>query len=95
MDLRSKARVSSASVAGGVVRLRICAVLITLMGPEKDPHKLPKWNYDGSSTGQAPGDDSEVMCDAYTPAGEPIPTNKRFNAENIFRNPAVVAEEPW
>jgi glutamine synthetase len=62
---------------------------------------LPKWNFDGSSTGQAPGDDSEVilrpcrifkdpfrprsdaldnilvMCDTYTPAGEPLPTNHR------------------
>lgn len=35
------------------------------------------------------------MCDAYTPAGEPIPTNKRFNAAKIFNNPAVAAEEPW
>jgi glutamine synthetase len=26
-----------------------------------DPQKLPKWNYDGSSTGQAPGEDSEVI----------------------------------
>ena len=62
---------------------------------------LPKWNFDGSSTDQAPGDDSEVilkpqrifrdpfrprsdgkanilvMCDTYTPAGEPLPTNSR------------------
>ena len=59
---------------------------------------LPKWNFDGSSTGQAPGDDSEVilrpcrifkdpfrpngenvlvMCDCYTPQGEPIATNSR------------------
>lgn len=62
---------------------------------------LPKWNFDGSSTGQAPGDDSEVilrpcrifkdpfrvrhddldnilvMCDTWTPAGEPLPTNSR------------------
>ncbi|KAJ6916671.1 glutamine synthetase cytosolic isozyme 1-1 [Populus alba x Populus x berolinensis] len=95
MDLRSKAR--------------------TLPGPVTDPAKLPKWNYDGSSTGQAPGEDSEVilypqaifkdpfrkgnnilvMCDAYTPAGEPIPTNKRFNAAKIFSNPAIAAEEPW
>ncbi|KAJ6929569.1 hypothetical protein NC652_013448 [Populus alba x Populus x berolinensis] len=112
MDLRSKAR--------------------TLPGPVTDPAELPKWNYDGSSTGQAPGDDSEilaatisdisvllflnldwispqsifkdpfrkgnnilVMCDAYTPAGEPIPTNKRFNAAQIFSDPVVAAEEPW
>ncbi|MQL41415.1 hypothetical protein EI012_26260, partial [Escherichia coli] len=95
MDLRSKAR--------------------TLSGPVSDPSKLPKWNYDGSSTGQAPGEDSEVIlypqaifrdpfrrgkniiviCDAYTPAGEPIPTNKRHNAAKIFSHPEVVTEEPW
>jgi len=33
----------------------------TLPGPVDDPAKLPKWNYDGSSTDQAPGDDSEVI----------------------------------
>ncbi|KAK4371580.1 hypothetical protein RND71_011055 [Anisodus tanguticus] len=33
----------------------------TLSGPVDDPSKLPKWNYDGSSTGQAPGEDSEVI----------------------------------
>ncbi|WVY90827.1 hypothetical protein V8G54_036341 [Vigna mungo] len=95
IDIRSKAR--------------------TLSGPVEDPSNLPKWNYDGSSTGQAPGQDSEVilypqtifrdpfrrgnnilvMCDAYTPAGEPIPTNKRHNAAKIFSHPDVVAEETW
>lgn len=35
------------------------------------------------------------MCDAYTPAGDPIPTNHRFKAAEIFSNPAVVAEIPW
>ncbi|RZC26549.1 Glutamine synthetase N-1 [Glycine soja] len=95
IDMRSKAR--------------------TLSGPVNDPSKLPKWNYDGSSTGQSPGVDSEVilfpqaafkdpfrrgknmlvMCDAYTAAGEPIPTNKRHNAAKIFSYPDVVAEEPW
>ncbi|KAK8259679.1 hypothetical protein V6Z11_D13G071700 [Gossypium hirsutum] len=94
-DLRSKAR--------------------TLPEPVTDPAKLPLWNFDGSSTDQAPGDDSEVilrpqavfrdpfrggsnilvMCDTYTPAGDPIPTNKRFNADKIFNHPDVAAEEPW
>ena len=71
--------------------------------------RLPKWNFDGSSTGQAPGDDSEVilkpqrifkdpfrprsdgvnnilvMCDTYTPAGEPLPTNTRaFGKSAIY-----------
>ena len=35
--------------------------LQTLPGPVTGPAKLPKWNYDGSSTDQAPGDDSEVI----------------------------------
>jgi glutamine synthetase len=66
---------------------------------------LPSWNFDGSSTDQAPGDDSEVilkpqaifsdpfrprsdgaknilvMCDTYTPAGEPLDTNSRAYGE--------------
>lgn len=70
--------------------------------------KLPRWNFDGSSTDQAPGDDSEVilrpcrifkdpfrprsdgadnilvMCDTYTPAGEPLPTNTRAIGEYNF-----------
>jgi len=69
---------------------------------------LPKWNFDGSSTDQAPGDDSEVilnpcrifadpfrprtddvknilvMCDTYTPAGEPIESNTRAIAQKSF-----------
>ncbi|KAF8392519.1 hypothetical protein HHK36_022862 [Tetracentron sinense] len=95
MDLRSKAR--------------------TLPKLVRDPNKLPKWNFDGSSTGQAPGEDSEVilypqaifndpfrrgnnilvLCDAYTPAGDPIPMNKRYDAAKIFNHPEVAAEEPW
>lgn len=78
---------------------------------------LPKWNFDGSSTDQAPGDDSEVilrpvrifrdpfrprsdgvdnilvMCDTYTPAGEPLPTNTRAVAEAQFSGKED--EEPW
>jgi len=78
---------------------------------------LPKWNFDGSSTGQAPGDDSEVilrpcrifkdpfrprndglnnilvMCDTFTPAGEPLTTNTRALAEAAFAGRED--EEPW
>ncbi|TYI11783.1 hypothetical protein ES332_A09G230900v1 [Gossypium tomentosum] len=87
----------------------------TISKPVEHPSELPKWNYDGSSTGQAPGEDSEVIlypqaifkdpfrggnnilviCDAYTPAGEPIPTNKRHKAAEIFSNKKVVDEVPW
>lgn len=94
-DLRSKAR--------------------TLPKPVSDPKLLPKWNYDGSSTGQAPGEDSEVIlypqaifrdpfrrgnnilviCDAYTPQGVPIPTNKRAAAAEVFATKEVAEEETW
>lgn len=33
----------------------------TVKGPITSASQLPKWNYDGSSTGQAPGEDSEVI----------------------------------
>lgn len=33
----------------------------TISKPVKHASELPKWNYDGSSTGQAPGEDSEVI----------------------------------
>ncbi|MED6155378.1 gamma-glutamylcysteine synthetase [Stylosanthes scabra] len=87
----------------------------TLPGPVEHPSEIPKWNYDGSSTGQATGVDSEVIlypqaifkdpfrggdnilviCDSYTQAGEPIPTNKRHGAAEIFSHPKVAAEVPW
>ncbi|MBA0616185.1 hypothetical protein Godav_016254, partial [Gossypium davidsonii] len=56
----------------------------TISKPVEHPSELPKWNYDGSSTGQAPGEDSE-----------PIPTNKRHKAAEIFSNKKVVDEVPW
>ena len=79
----------------------------------KSPSELPTWNYDGSSTGQAPGEDSEVllkpvaifpdpfrrgdnilvMCETYTPAWEPLPTNTRYSAAKIFES--VKSHEPW
>jgi len=75
--------------------------------------ELGDWNYDGSSTGQAPGTDSEViikpramypdpfrggnhvmvLCDTYTPKGEPLPTNTRHIAAQVFSH--NVKEEPW
>jgi glutamine synthetase len=74
---------------------------------------LPDWNFDGSSTGQAPGSDSEVilkpaavyrdpfrpgdnvlvMCSAYTPAGEPIPTNTRHACNEVMEKAAHL--KPW
>jgi glutamine synthetase len=39
----------------------LCSTEQTVIGPITDASQLPKWNYDGSSTGQAPGEDSEVI----------------------------------
>ncbi|CAA2959469.1 glutamine synthetase cytosolic isozyme 2, partial [Olea europaea subsp. europaea] len=36
-----------------------------------------------------------IICDAYTLASEPIPTNRRNSLTKIFSNPNVVAEKPW
>ncbi|KAK1319596.1 hypothetical protein QJS10_CPB04g00309 [Acorus calamus] len=78
----------------------------TISRPVEDPSELPKWNYDGSSTGQAPGEDSEVIlypqaifrdpfrggnnilviCDAYTPSGEPI---RQTNAARLRKSLAT------
>jgi glutamine synthetase len=73
----------------------------------KSVDALPSWNFDGSSTDQAPGDDSEVilkpqrifndpfrprsdgqenilvMCDTYTPAGEPLESNTRAFGKSL------------
>lgn len=77
------------------------------------PADLPDWNYDGSSTGQAEGGDSEViikpqaiypdpfrgkphvlvMCDTYTPAGDPLPTNARHPCNRAME--AAKHLEPW
>lgn len=74
---------------------------------------LGDWNYDGSSTNQAPGEDSEViikpvalfadpfrgaphvlvLCDTWTPKGQPLPTNTRAPAKAIFDK--GLGEEPW
>jgi len=83
----------------------------------KSVENVPKWNFDGSSTDQAPGDDSEVilrpvrifrdpfhpredgvdnilvMCDTWTPAGEPLATNTRYEAEQLFSKYAE--QECW
>ena len=74
---------------------------------------LPTWNFDGSSTGQASGNDSEVilkpralfpdpfrgiynkmvLCDTYTPTGEPLSNNHRVWAESVFNR--GLEQEPW
>jgi glutamine synthetase len=80
-----------------------------------DPSTIPEWNYDGSSTKQANGNDSEVvirpkrtikcpfrrgnnlivLCDGYTPEGDAIPTNHRYQAAKLFAMEEVVAHKPW
>jgi glutamine synthetase len=80
---------------------------------------IPRWNYDGSSTSQAEGHDSEVMitprrvvkcpfrrddnlkkgyhlivlCDGYNYKDEPLQSNYRVKAAEIFEQKPEL--EPW
>lgn len=89
--------------------------IIILLYQAASVESLPKWNFDGSSTGQAPGDDSEVilrpcrifkdpfrarsdgidnilvMCDTWTPAGEPLPTNARAVGKSFLLIGCVIS----
>ena len=75
-------------------------------------NNIPEWNYDGSSTNQSSGADSEViikpqrmfsskkdpfhilvLCDTYTPNGEILQTNNRYNATEIFNK--KLEATPW
>jgi len=52
----------------------------TLKGPISSVADLPEWNFDGSSTGQAPGDDSEVILKPVKFFNDPF----RPNNSNIL-----------
>ncbi|GFZ14077.1 glutamine synthetase 2 [Actinidia rufa] len=78
----------------------------TISKPVEHPAELPKWNYDGSSTGQAPGEDSEVILYPQAIFKDPFrggnnilvnqsPQNKRHRAAEIFSNQKVIDEIPW
>ena len=75
---------------------------------------IPEWNFDGSSTNQAEGIDSEViikpicyfkdplrknlnsyivLCNTYTPDGNPLKQNNRVWAKKIFD--LKLDEKPW
>jgi len=84
---------------------------------EFDLSTYHKWNYDGSSTGQATADNSEivlkpctvcrspfqynereyfqvlVLCSTYNTKDEPLPTNHRHRAEELFNS--NLGAEPW
>ena len=73
---------------------------------------FPEWNFDGSSTGQAEGLNSElilrpvaiyddpfregvmVMCGTYDNLGNPLPSNYRDKAVEIFKQ-GKGDEDPW
>ena len=80
--------------------------------PQSLAYFLPNWNYDGSSTGQAEGLNSElilkpvavyddpfregilVMCSTHDNVGNPLPTNYRDKALEIF-NKKTEEELVW
>lgn len=113
LDQGSKVQAEYVWIGGSGLDLR--SKSRTLDKPASRPEELPVWNFDGSSTGQARGEDSEVilqpravfldpfrdgdnilvMCDCYTPAGEPVVGNHRAAAAKIFSDPKVVEARPW
>ncbi|KAK3409485.1 hypothetical protein EUGRSUZ_J01610 [Eucalyptus grandis] len=83
---------------------------IILDGPVDDISMLPRLNFDGAPREDSEvilypqaifkdpfrrGANILVLCNTYTPAGEPIVTNNRHAAAETFGHPDVVAEEPW
>jgi len=82
-----------------------------------DLKNVPAWNYDGSSTSQTTGENSEinllpvsvyknplfkhrtdiesllVLCETRNQYGEPLSTNNRFKANEIFEK--CKEHEPW
>ena len=82
-----------------------------------DLKNVPAWNYDGSSTSQTTGENSEinllpvsvfknplfesragiesllVLCETRDVNGQPLPTNNRFKANEIFEK--CKEDEPW
>lgn len=81
-------------------------VLEVYPGSQLSLNTVPEWNYDGSSTAQADGDSSEivlrpcalfgdrfVLCETFTPDGNPLPNNHRPSAKQIFER--YSDEKPW
>jgi glutamine synthetase len=70
---------------------------------------FPEWTYDGSSTGQSSGENTDiilkpvyskrmkkvvlVLCETYYPDGLPLPNNHRLLSEEIFKNKPET--HPW
>ncbi|KAL4577948.1 hypothetical protein LXL04_014063 [Taraxacum kok-saghyz] len=63
----------------------------TLSTPIDDPQKLPKWNYDGSSTGQAHGNETEVILYPQAVFKDPFRRDNSIlvlcDAYNSFEDP--------
>lgn len=113
LDLDQQGRVQAEYIWLGGTRTDIRSKTRTLPEAPKSVAELPDWNYDGSSTNQAPGHNSEVIlkpraifrdpfrrgenilvvCDTYTPEGEPLPTNSRAPAVKIFDQ--APEDKPW
>ena len=65
----------------------------TLEGPFRSVEDLPAWNYDGSSTNQAPGQDSEViLSERYTatPSGRPRWTKTTYSTTTGKTPPCTI-----
>ena len=61
LDLDQRGKVQATYIWLGGTKIDIRCKTKTLNSKPATVDELPEWNYDGSSTGQAPGDNSEVI----------------------------------
>ena len=73
---------------GGESELRSKSRVLTLDEGTIRVEDLPKWNYDGSSTGQALGSDSEVMLHPVAMFRDPFRGTQRANRSPSGPHPA-------
>jgi len=112
---------------GGHYELRSKIKIFVTDKPVNNISNLPHWNFDGSSTGQATGEDSEVnllpvamyknplryanpkfirnstinyssylvLCETRDKNDQPLATNHRYQAQQVFSKKNVETEQPW
>lgn len=106
-EIRSKTRVLNMNV-------------YSITGQVISIHDIPLWNYDGSSTQQAPNNANTevilkpvklyndplrksdktqqsylVLCETYDNSNNPLPSNTRHKAFDLFTNIDNMEHEPW
>jgi hypothetical protein len=97
-DKMSEARVGYVALEILSIYAHVLTSLQTLNFKPKSPEELPEWNYDGSSTGQAPGHNSEVILQYVNKPRSLIEFyiySLSLGQEQSSRIPSVVETTSW